>query len=271
MIFEKVKWPILILQNWKRVYTKASSKIKRLGRSVYACLGKPRSLHSQWLMKSQLMEQVPARKIKTDMERWSLRIFKGFRTQTTNWRIVFVKMVMEWWMLIFFLTEFSRQSFSRVSYTCSGDYSVYDGRCTYTHLLHAHFSAHCACTITFAHLHACAHARMAQGCQRGSLHMSFLPISPSLAPVSPPILAVPWRSLRDHSWLWRPHVLAVLTCPKSAGHAHLRASEKFGCLAKFALNTDCAQKPTPQCRHTFRAILLTRSKCVEEKKYPRQK
>ena len=27
--------------------------------------------------------------------------------------------------------------------------------CTYTHLLHAHFSAHSACTITFAHLRAC--------------------------------------------------------------------------------------------------------------------
>ena len=34
---------------------------------------KPRSLHSQWLMKSQLMEQVPTRKRKTDMERRSLR------------------------------------------------------------------------------------------------------------------------------------------------------------------------------------------------------
>ena len=28
--------------------------------------------------------------------------------------------------------------------------------CTYTHLLHAHFSAHSACTVTFAHFHACA-------------------------------------------------------------------------------------------------------------------
>ena len=50
-----------------------------------ACLGKPRSLHSQWLMKSQLMEQVLVSKIKMDKERWSLRIFEGFRTQTTNW------------------------------------------------------------------------------------------------------------------------------------------------------------------------------------------
>ena len=63
-------------------------------------------------------------------------------------------------------------------------------------------------------------------------------ISPSRSLQSHVFLAVPWRSLRDHSWLWRPHVLAVLTCPKSAGHAHLRtSSEKFGYLAKSALNT----------------------------------
>ena len=30
---------------------------------------------------------------------------------------------------------------------------------------------------------------------------------------------------------------------------------------------DRAQKPEPKCRHTFRAINGTRSKCVEEKKY----
>ena len=34
LILEKLKWPILILHNWKRSHTKASSKIKRLGRSV---------------------------------------------------------------------------------------------------------------------------------------------------------------------------------------------------------------------------------------------
>ena len=35
MIFEKLGWSILILHNWKgRVHAKASSKIKRLGRSV---------------------------------------------------------------------------------------------------------------------------------------------------------------------------------------------------------------------------------------------
>ena len=52
--------------------------------------------------------------------------------------------------------------------------------CTYTHLLHEHFSAHSACTITLAHFHACAHARMAQGHEKGvccmhvvALHLAF--------------------------------------------------------------------------------------------------
>ena len=43
--------------------------------------------------------------------------------------------------------------------------------CTYTHLLHAHFSAHSACTVTCAHLHACAHTRMAQVHEKGVCRM----------------------------------------------------------------------------------------------------
>ena len=62
------------------------------------------------------------------------------------------------------------------------DNSVYhgDGECTNTHLLHAHFSAHSACTVTFAHFHACAYTRVAQGHDKGvcymwviSLHLAF--------------------------------------------------------------------------------------------------
>ena len=43
---------------------------------------------------------------------------------------------------------------------------------THAHLLHAHFSAHGACTVTFAHLHACAHTRMAQVHEKGVWRMS---------------------------------------------------------------------------------------------------
>ena len=51
------------------------------------------------------------------------------------------------------------------------NYSVYDGGCTYTHLLHAHFSAHGACTVISAHLHAC-HTHMAQVREKGVCRMS---------------------------------------------------------------------------------------------------
>ena len=53
--------------------------------------------------------------------------------------------------MLFFLSD----RFLKVSYTCSSDYSVYDGGCAYTHLSHAHFSAHSTCTVTFARFHAC--------------------------------------------------------------------------------------------------------------------
>ena len=88
MILKKLKWTILILHKWKGSVQRHHRKSRdQEGRSLReACLGKPRSRHSQWLMESKLMEQVPARKIKTDMEWWSLRILKGFRTQTTNWK-----------------------------------------------------------------------------------------------------------------------------------------------------------------------------------------
>ena len=63
-----------------------------------------------------------------------------------------------------------------------------------------------------------------------------------------PFVAVPARSLRDHSrlrlhWRPRPHVLAVLTCPESAGHAQLRTCiAKFGYLAKSDANTGYERK-----------------------------
>ena len=71
--------PLSILHEWKgsiqRHHRKSRDQEGRCLRD--ACLGKPRSLHSQWLMKSQLMEQIPTRRIKTDMERRSLRCFMG--------------------------------------------------------------------------------------------------------------------------------------------------------------------------------------------------
>ena len=69
----------------------------------------------------------------------------------------------------FFLAEFSRQFFLRVSYTCSSNYSVYDGWCTNTHLLHAHFSV--AQFVT--------HTHGSSVCKRVFAYVSFLSISRS--------------------------------------------------------------------------------------------
>ena len=86
--------------------------------------------------------------------------------------------------------------------------------------------------------HACHIHAWLKVMKKGSLHMCHISPSRLLQSHVSPILAVPWRSLRDHSWLWRPHVLAVLTCLESAGHAHFRtSSEKFGYLVKSALDT----------------------------------
>ena len=67
---------------------------------------------------------------------------------------------------------------------------MYDLECTYTHLLHAHFSAHSALTAYFAHLHAC-HIHACLKChEKGvyrmsviSLHLAF-----SLLMSHPPLL-----------------------------------------------------------------------------------
>ena len=86
---------------------------------------------------------------------------------------------MEWWMLIFSQQSFFWQSF-RVSYTCSSNYSVYDGECTHTHLSHAHVSAHSALTAYFAHLHACHIRAWLKGVEKVFAHVSslFMSLSP---------------------------------------------------------------------------------------------
>ena len=103
-------------------------------------------------------------------------------------------------------------------------------------------SAHCVLRTSSCMCHT--HARhKAQVSVKRCLHMCRFSPSRHLPSHASPILAVPARSLRDHSrlrrhWRSRPHVLADLTCPKSAEHAQLRTCiAKFGYLAKSALNT----------------------------------
>ena len=168
------------------------------------------------------------------MEWWSLRIF--FRCSEPRRRVG--EFVSRWsWSdeCWFFLDSVFLTEFCKVTYTCSSNYRVYDGECTYTHLLHAHFFCCTMCLRTLAHFSCVSHTRMAEGCQK--ILCTCVTSRLFQSHVSP-ILVVPWWSLRDHSWLWRPHVLAVLTCPESAGHAHPRtSSEEFGYLAKSALST----------------------------------
>ena len=114
------------------------------------------------------------------------------------------------------------------SHPRSSNYCVCDGERAHTHLLHAYFSvAHTLCAY-FAHSYACCAQAWLKGVCRAhvviSLSSHLLPthVSPVLA------LAVPWRSLRDHSRLRprRPHWRfcardpAELPRPKSAGQVH---------------------------------------------------
>ena len=150
---------------------------------------------------------------------------------------------------LFFCDIIFSTVFYRVSYTCSSDYSVYDGRCTYTHLLHAHFFAHRACTVTVAHLHACpTHA--SQGCQeRFFAHVSFLSISPSPFSCLTHLLLSPCDSLSLSTFPSTRSCRTYLSSKRRAC-ASPHEDEKFGYLAKSALNSRFARhyrnEPPPQ-------------------------
>ena len=111
--------------------------------------------------------------------------------------------------MFFFLTEFLVRGF-KVSNTCSSDYSVYDGECTYTHPLHAHFSV---AQFVCAHPHIfirVTHTHGSSVCKK-----VFASISPSPVACLTHLLLSPYDDALSLSRLSRPHVLAVLTCPKS--------------------------------------------------------
>ena len=123
------------------------------------------------------------------MERWSLRIFKRFLyihspNPDVELKIFFVKMVMEWWMFMFSLgRNFLDGVFFWDSYTRSSNCSVYDGRCTHTHLSHAHFSAHSVLCAYFTTSSCVSHTHAWLKCsQLGSLHMCHTSASRLLPP-----------------------------------------------------------------------------------------
>ena len=162
------------------------------------------------------------------MEWWSLRKLKGSEPRR---RIEYFLSRSSWSDECWFF-----QQFLRVSYTCVGDSSVYGGECTYTHLLHAHFSAHSASLrishifIRFTHSHGSSVMK-----KRCLSHECLRSLSRFLQPHVSPVTAVPVHPLRHHLSV---HNLAVLSRPKSAGHAQRRTCiAKFGYLAKSDANT----------------------------------
>ena len=153
-------------------------------------------------------------------------------------------MVMEWWMFIFSLARiFHDRVFLGVSYTCSRNYSVYYGG-EHTLACRTHIFLHVARSQSHSHIFMrVTYTHGSSVCKKVFAHVSFLSPSRHLPSHVSPILALPWRSLRDQSrlrlhWLRHPRDLAVLSRPESAGHAPLRTCiAKFGYLAKSDANT----------------------------------
>ena len=142
----------------------------------------------------------------------------GFRTQTTNWRIFFCQdgrgvMNVDFFLDRIFSTEFLGFRTHVVATTV----------CTtgvYTHSPVARTFFCCTvCLRTSAHLHACHTHAWLEVPRRFFAHVSRLSISPSPFSCITHLCCSCTVTSRPPS---RPHVLAVLTCPKSAGHAHLR-------------------------------------------------
>ena len=118
------------------------------------------------------------------------------------------------------------------------------------------------CLRTSAHLHACTHRRMAQVSVKKKClsHECLCSLSLLLPSHVSPTLAVPARSHRDHSRRRphrrsRPHVLAAVPRPESAGHGPLRTCiAKFGYLAKSDANTgNDDSSARKQCTRNHRA------------------
>ena len=147
--------------------------------------------------------------------------------------VFFVKMVMD---TLMFLDRVYLTEFFRVSYTCSSDYSVYDG--VYIHSLVARTFFCCTvCLRTSAHLHACAHTRMAQvSAKKVFAYVSFLSISPSPFSCLTHLLLSPYDSL-SLSTFPSTHSCRTYLSSKRRACAPPHEDEKFGYLAMSALNT----------------------------------
>ena len=218
------------LTHWKKVHPTASSEIKRLGRLV-SQRRMPRETEKPHSQKDQDGHGV----MKSEY-------FEGFRTQTTNWRIFLSRWLWSGECSFFLDRVFFRQFFGFRTHVVATTVCT-TGRCTHSLVARTFFCAqraHCVLRTS-----SCvSHTRMAPvSVKRCFAHVSLISPCRLLPSHDPPIFAVPWRSLRDHSWLRlqsqsHPHDLAVLSSVKSAGRAPLCTSiAKFGYLAKSDANT----------------------------------
>ena len=139
-------------------------------------------------------------------------------------RNLFVKMVMKWWMFTCFFSRHFSYKFFRGSYTCSSNYSVYDGECTHTHLSHAHFSV---AQFVCAHSHICmhVHTRMAQVSPKRCVIPLHLAVSLLMIHPSSLFPHVHFETNPDYDFIDKPihMILPYFSRPESARHAQLRS------------------------------------------------
>ena len=222
------------LAQLERVHTKASSKIKRSGRSV-SQRRMPRETEKSPLT---MIDGKPTEGISTskkDQDGHGVvksESFQGVPNPDDELNKFFFQYGQGVMNVDFFPTVFLRFR-TRVVVTAV---CTTGGVHTHSPVARTFFCAH-------PHIFMRVHINAWLKCLKRSIAcVSHLSISPSPFHVSS-ILAVPWRSPRDHSrlrphWRSRPHVLAVHTCPESAGHAPLHTSiAKFGYLTKSDANT----------------------------------
>ena len=188
------------LTQLERVHTKASSKIKRSGRSV-SQRRMPRETEKP---PPTMIDEKPTDGTSTskkDQDRhgkMKSENFKGIPNPDDEIKIFFVKMVMEWWMLIFSWHSFLDRVFLGfrthvVATTVCTTVSVHTPTCC------THTFCCTVCLRTFAHLHAHIHAwlkvvkKVSVACVSSS-PSRLLSFRDSLV-----FLAVPWRSFRDPS------------------------------------------------------------------------
>ena len=211
-------------QNWsytigKGPTQKASSKIKRLGRSVsqrrMPRKNRQASTHNDWWKANwwNKYQQVRSRRTWND-EVWFF--LKGSEPRRRIEEFFFFGQDGHGVMNVdfFFLAEFSRLSFffffSGFRTHVVATTVVCDGGCTYTHLLHAHVSAHSACTVTSTLLMRVTYTHGSSSLKKVFVAwVSLLSISSSPFLCRTHLLLSPYDSL-SLSRLSRPHVLAVL-------------------------------------------------------------